>query len=626
MRSTWLKLIAFLLCICCVGGAVYPMFYLLCTGQVTVYNFENNPKERLAENLNFALHLAPGFEDPWVQQRLKDLNVHYYFQYDDKVYQNDPDLLDTYTQSEFYIELSKENGCNGLTVEDYYINTEELDGWSDYRFIVQYPNDYVEEFKVRWNNEKDWVNTAILFDLVCMVIALLALVYLFWVCGRNGKDEQVHLLLIDRVFVEFTLGAAILIVAAMIAVVVEASYSFGSIAPVFALLFAVLCVGSSAAVIGLLLSLVRNLKNKTFLQRSLIYRILRWCWRLIRKVVKFIGGIRMPLSEALHHKTGKTAVVGLAGYTLFLCFCMLFVLGGSFFFFLLLVAGCVGACWWVARCLVDFEKVKNGIFAIRNGAIDYKIVGVKDGLMGALATAVNSLGEGLRLSLEKEVRAERMKSELITNVSHDLKTPLTSIINYSDLLCKEELTPAEANDYARIISQKSQRLKKLTSDLFDISKVQSGTEQINREQLDLKILVEQALAEIDEAASQSELEWVVSLEEHVLVWGDGKKLSRALENLLTNVMKYAMKHTRVYVTAKQNGEVTIKNISAYPMNFDEEEITERFVRGDAARSTEGSGLGLAIAKSYTEACGGTLSVKVDGDLFKVTMRFEPVNE
>ena len=218
---------------------------------------------------------------------------------------------------------------------------------------------------------------------------------------------------------------------------------------------------------------------------------------------------------------------------------------------------------------------------------------------------------------------DNTKNELLANVSHDLKTPLTSIINYSGLLSEMELTPAEANDYVRIVGQKAERLKTLTADLFDMAKVQSGNEQVVIEKLDFATLVRQTLGEMSDAVEQSGLEMISNLPNGITVNADGKKMARVLENLTGNALKYAMPGTRVYFDLKASGNeaiLEVKNISALPLDFNPEEITERFVRGDAARSTEGNGLGLAIAKSYTEACGGILAVSVDGDLFKVTVR------
>ena len=191
-----------------------------------------------------------------------------------------------------------------------------------------------------------------------------------------------------------------------------------------------------------------------------------------------------------------------------------------------------------------------------------------------------------------------------------------------------ELTPKEANDYAKIVKQKSDRLKKLTQDLFDISKAESGSDTVNTEILDMALLLRQSLAELNSEIEKSGLTFVTDIPEgEVRVSGDGKKLSRVFENLLVNALKYSMAGTRVYVSLSlEDGKAVaaIKNISAEPMNFDPAEITERFVRGDQARTTEGSGLGLAIARSYTELCGGKLIISVDGDLFKAEVKMSVI--
>ena len=245
--------------------------------------------------------------------------------------------------------------------------------------------------------------------------------------------------------------------------------------------------------------------------------------------------------------------------------------------------------------------------------------------IGELNRALSEMAATLHTRWDSERDLEDKRQQFVSAASHDLKTPLTSILNYSDLLGKMDLTPEEANDYARIIYQKGLRLKNLTSDLFDISKVQSGAEQIISERLDACTLARQALAEQDKAVQESGLTVKAAIPERELpIWADGRKLSRVLENLIGNCVKYALKGTRVFLSvAEENGQaiIELKNTANYEMDFAADEITERFVRGDAARSTEGSGLGLAIAKSYTEACGGTFDVSVDGDQFKVRIGF-----
>ena len=218
-----------------------------------------------------------------------------------------------------------------------------------------------------------------------------------------------------------------------------------------------------------------------------------------------------------------------------------------------------------------------------------------------------------------------MKAELITNVSHDLKTPITSIISYTELLSKVEGLPEEAKDYVAVIAKKSDRLNKLTQDLFDISKVQSGNDDVILEILDVSLLINQTLGEHDSEIQSSELPFCVNTPKELFISADGRKMSRVVSNLISNILKYTMKNTRVFITAAEKDGMIVmefKNISAYPLNFDVEEITQRFVRGDESRTAEGNGLGLAIAKSYTEICNGSFDIVVDGDMFKAILKFK----
>ena len=234
---------------------------------------------------------------------------------------------------------------------------------------------------------------------------------------------------------------------------------------------------------------------------------------------------------------------------------------------------------------------------------------------------LSQIREGISQEVEQRVKAEKMKVELITNVSHDLKTPLTSIINYTELLSKESLQPEEANDYVRVLKERAHRLKNMTDDLFEMAKVNSGNITLELETLDLGELLEQALAE---SGSHSSLEFKLQLpEEPVMITGDGKRVWRILDNLLGNAVKYSLAGTRVYLTVTREppfARLEVKNIAGYEMNFTGEEIKARFARGDKARTTEGSGLGLSIAESFCRLQGGDLQILVDGDLFKVIVR------
>lgn len=247
-----------------------------------------------------------------------------------------------------------------------------------------------------------------------------------------------------------------------------------------------------------------------------------------------------------------------------------------------------------------------------------------------MAAAVNDLGDGLRHALQEQMKSERMKADLITNVSHDLKTPLTSIINYVDLLKREELHNEKANEYLEVLDQKSQRLKQLTEDLVEASRASSGNVVLDIRRIDVKELLMQTSGEFVERFEARGLQLIENFPQNPqYVDADGRRLWRIIENLFRNVEKYAMPHTRVYLDLINDGDrvaFSLKNISENPLNISPEELTERFTRGDESRSTEGSGLGLSIAKDLTEIQKGTFEIYLDGDLFKVTVSFPIASE
>ncbi|AAO36648.1 sensory transduction protein kinase [Clostridium tetani E88] len=271
------------------------------------------------------------------------------------------------------------------------------------------------------------------------------------------------------------------------------------------------------------------------------------------------------------------------------------------------------------------NKIVKGTEEMVAGNLDYSIDENDKGLLGKLAHNINNMKKGLKKSVESQVKSERLKSELITNVSHDLKTPLASIINYVDLLKSEDLSKEDMNVYIQILDKKSKRLKVLIEDLFEASKISSGSIELNIEKVNISEILRQALGEFYEKIEGSSLNFKVNIENDGIYANlDGKKTWRVFENLIGNILKYSMNNSRVYIDLETEGNkaiVTMKNISAYEMDFDVEEIFERFKRSDKARKSEGSGLGLAIAKSIVELQGGNMDIVIDGDLFKVTIEF-----
>lgn len=270
-------------------------------------------------------------------------------------------------------------------------------------------------------------------------------------------------------------------------------------------------------------------------------------------------------------------------------------------------------------------EIQNAIEAISAGALDTRLnVDEFHGQERDIAMAVNNIRAGLSDAIQDKIRNERMKADLITNVSHDIKTPLTSIVNYVGLLKRENLENENARNYIRILDEKSQRLKQLTEDLVEASKASTGNLKVELEPVDLGELLVQVTGEYEDRLLQAEISPVVqSPEEPIIAMGDGRYLWRIIDNLLSNVRKYALPGTRVYIDASVldgAAVISVKNISRDRLNVSADELLRRFVRGDASRNTEGSGLGLSIAQSLAVLMHGKLSLTVDGDLFKAELR------
>lgn len=292
---------------------------------------------------------------------------------------------------------------------------------------------------------------------------------------------------------------------------------------------------------------------------------------------------------------------------------------------LISIALCVISIFIIKDKVNKIETIRNGIDKIKNGNIEHKIEIKKDILFDDIVKDINEIGETVNIAVEERLKSERMKNELITNVSHDLKTPLTAIINYISLMKKEDIQPKHINDYVQVLDKRSQRLKILIEDLFEASKIGSNNIELNLEENDINQLLTQTLVEMEDYINKSKLDFIVNTpDKEVYILADGKKTFRVFENIISNILKYSLEKTRVYIDLVESDEkvhISFKNISKYQLNFDPDEITERFTRGDLSRNTEGSGLGLAIAKGLIEAQGGELKVDIIGDLFIVNIDF-----
>lgn len=349
-------------------------------------------------------------------------------------------------------------------------------------------------------------------------------------------------------------------------------------------------------------------------------------------------GLRTILLYFKHHRFTTRIMIT---YSLFLIFNVVMIMAFSFLLFTYndlesrILMGAVALLFLLLDLWVFHQMYKNAwqtdqinqaLLNISNGNTTYKIdTKLFYGKERELAENINHISTGLETALQEKVRSERLKADLITNVSHDIKTPLTSIINYVDLIKREKIQDPRIQGYLEVLEQKSQRLKTLTEDLVEASKASSGNLKLDMTSIDFVELIYQTNGEFEEKFALRHLELVSTLpDDAMLIEADGRYLWRVLENLYNNAFKYAMEHSRVYVDITKEEEnilFTIKNISENPLNIRADELTERFVRGDVARTTEGSGLGISIAKSLTELQGGQFQLYIDGDLFKATVAF-----
>ena len=440
------------------------------------------------------------------------------------------------------------------------------------------------------------------------LITLFLLGYLLRTCGRKRKGDEIRLYFIDRVFTEVLLAMGGLAVGGYVfSILISWQYQEPDLLA--------LCSWAVFLVItAILLSFGRRFKARTFWKSCLLrhfFRLLAAPFRKAARAFRELSRQELTVKRAM-------LFTGLYG-----SFCLLLAI-----VFPLSIALIIAAVLFVGKMASAFQKVREGVSLVRQGDLTHQIDLGDERFFAGLADDVNSIADGLHNAVESELKSERMKSELITNVSHDIRTPLTSIITYADLLQKEGLQSPNASRYCQVIGQKAQRLKMLTDDLFEVSKAASGNIQVDLAPVELCSLIRQGMGELSDKMEQSGLDFRIHLPaQGVWVKADGKLLWRVVENLLSNVFKYAMPSSRVYLDVdEQEGKAafTVKNISAYELNVDPSELMERFKRGDASRHSEGNGLGLAIAKNLVELQGGAFTITVDGDLFKATVSLEKI--
>lgn len=508
-------------------------------------------------------------------------------------------------------------------MQGYYVSGKVVENTNKpYEIYVAPKDELVVEDEIyakssAFNTIKYQFNEAFELGGVCIAIIIVSIIYLTVVTGKVVGKKGVSLRGVDRI--PFEVQGAFLLIAATISMLIG-SYLvnlilYNRFSDYYSVMQnALIGVLIIDALIGLTcyLSIVRNLKNKSFWNNTVLGKVYGVC------VGTMLNEKRLPIGIIVCFG-GYLMINAVLGFILLTSY--------SFFFILALMGGVVFngvVLILLFKIANDFRMIGQGVGRIEGGELSYKInLSHTLPALKNVANKINNIGEGLSNSIDQTLRSEKMKTELITNVSHDLKTPLTSIISYIDLLKGEDIPNEIAREYIEVISERGERLKVLIQDLVEASKAATGNVAVNLETIELAQFVQQAVGEYTDRLEANSITIVMHEESNIQVEADGRHMWRVVDNLLSNVVKYAMPHTRVYIDIcekDQVGILTIKNISSEQLTGKENILTERFVRGDEARSTEGSGLGLSIAQSLSELQGGKLSIEVDGDLFKATVQ------
>lgn len=516
----------------------------------------------------------------------------------------------SYDGSAFYLDTSWENTTVSWSTHSYTITCYLLQD-------LTYPDMYRDLY---W-----FTNTMMDLRYWCIVIfsagALLSLILLILLGRTVGRVNGQEAPVLSPLFrIPPDLGLALCLLCGVVLLTMTVGFYESTYISAMLTCNAVILLGLAAIfVYGILLLCVRG-KTHTLITGSVIF----WCLKLLGRFLRWIANAAkkalnyLPLLWKVLLCYGALCLVEFIGIIIAFTWA-----SGTFVFLWLLWKVLLGAL--VAYVALCFRRLKTGAEQIAAGNYSAK-VNPKNLVLDFKDTAetLNHIQDGMSAAVDSRIKSERLKTELITNVSHDLKTPLTSIVSYVDLLKQEPAGSEAAKEYLAVLDRQSMRLKKLIEDLVEASKASTGNLNLQLESLDFSMLLGQALGEYSQRLTTADLTPVLKIPETpVMIQADGQRLWRVFDNLLGNVVKYAMPGTRFYLTVEAGDTVTatFRNISREQLDVSAEDLMERFVRGDASRHTEGSGLGLSIARSLTESMGGQFALQVDGDLFKAMVTF-----
>ncbi|MCM1387265.1 MAG: HAMP domain-containing histidine kinase [Bacillus sp. (in: Bacteria)] len=576
--------------------------------------------ESLEEGLENNQDMTQFFNKNYFDSKYADMGKYLYYSPSEMIYDTNSDI--------------EESTIRNIVKKYDYAYPESIRIWigvdDNYR-----AEDAFAQGKRGFQNYRPYFWQWMILAVSAAALYVVILVYLTITTGKYTDEEgntRIRLSGFDKIPTEAALilgvCAALLIISGPTYIVTEWTYIF-SYADIYSTGFKI-GAGVLALIADMIFclfyySLIRRIKARVLWKNSYLKRIVRKCSKWMLDI----------------YDNGSIVVRTWVPYAVFLLFNFLMIAMGLYtgipavltILIALIIDMFVGAALYMD--VKERQSIVKGIEKIAEGDFSYQVN--QENMHGdnlVLAKSVNNIGKGIKNAVESSMKDERMKTDLITNVSHDIKTPLTSIINYVDLIKREEIDNERVRSYIKVLDEKSQRLKQLTDDLVEASKISSGTINLHFERINLVELLNQTIGEFSEKFEQKGLTTVMNVNTAggAVIEADSRSIWRVMENLFNNIYKYTLENTRVYIiinsVAKDSVqkqemiELSIKNISAKELNCNPDELTERFIRGDESRTTEGSGLGLSIAKNLTEAQHGAFEIQLDGDLFKVILTFQ----
>ena len=550
--------------------------------------------------------------------------IKYYDDFEETYYSINNDIQ-KYESEKIEQDIIVNNINSNSNIKEFYTTKIE-----DFQIYTSYVEEVVEtndDIFLRNSiiNLNNYENEFLYAVPICSILIIVISIYLIISIGHTKGKEGIDLNNFDKIPIEIIFLVGIILLSIIIAVIFEFMSYFSEKYFNFLVSFFITGYFISYILCAIMtITTIKRIKAKVLIKESITGKIYKWC---LNTITNILNKLRKFIKETTNswNITSKL-ICGIILY--FICVIILIIVLNGFGFVIALIGSAYIFYKFVER-INCYKKIEIHLKQIYEG--DTSTILNRSEFtpeFQEIVKYINDISSGFKNAIEEGIKSEKLKTELITNVSHDIKTPLTSIINYVDLLKKENIENEKIKEYIEILDNKSQRLKKLTEDLVEASKASSGNVKLNIERINICELIKQTTGEFEDKFKDKKLEIISNIpDKEIFINADNRYMYRIIENIFSNISKYALESSRVYIDINKNNKkvkIEVKNISKERLNITPDELMQRFVRGDKSRTTEGSGLGISISKSLTELQKGKFDLKVDGDLFKVELEFDTI--